>query len=565
MNLRKKTLLVSMASVIFLAGCGGGSDSVSSPSQNTQTAINNALIENPDLATQIGAAPAEPSAQLSSRMAASPGDTPNKCPAFADKFISIADLQANYQTQFCQLDSSHGVTMQSPQCQANIQFIKQQSGTGNFDLEANPIVNNSAGVTGVTFKPVTYTTQVDLPQGQQTFNVSGGLLLPQVTGEKIRGVVTYFHATTFNKCIVGSNYDYNPETQLVAEVFASQGYIVVIPDYVGQGVDWQNVHPYVLYPKVSAKTAVDMLAAVAPIIQQQYGFSSSNKLNLFSAGYSEGGAYSLWFSSFLNDQPNLLNSLYSLKHSVGMEGAYQLSTVTKGYLFDNVSEVTPDTYNIQTQVLTNMVKPLLSADAFLSYATYEVDGDVGSVFNTSFYNLEIQCSSVVPPKLCNLVQGNKNMSQVFAQKDTNAAGPIFVSALGKSANQATYPSYLNILISSKNTVDSLVSPTLLSPAGQTMLDTALRAADVNLANLQDKAVSIISLDKDSVVTPNNYKNLLANYPTKILDAYWIPAQKIQVVSPVSYYIGKTPQYVNTDHMHALIYEFLYALNTFNKY
>ncbi len=83
--------------------------------------------------------------------------------------------------------------------------------------------------------------------------------------------------------------------------------------------------------------------------------------------------------------------------------------------------------------------------------------------------------------------------------------------------------------------------------------------------MPDNSVSIISLDKDSVVTPNNYAALLAAYPSKIRYAYLMPESRLQVVSPLSYYIGKKPVYVNVDHMQALAFEFLYALNIFNQY
>lgn len=564
---------------VVLAGCGGGSDPTASTPAKNQSALHQAYLDNPDLALQIAptsgwSSLSETQNQAQKLSARSAIKLPAPCIPFTGgssgdlaTTYSVADLQANYEKQFCQLDSALGVTLQTPQCQSNISYIQQQSGAGHFDLTAKPILNNPLGVTGVKFAPLTYTTRVDLPQGQQTYTVSGGLMLPQgISGDKIKGVITYFHGTTFNKCTVGSNYIATGETQLVAEVFASQGYVVIIPDYIGQGVDWQNVHPYVLYPKASAKTAVDMLEAVSSTIRKEYQLDARAQLKLFSAGYSEGGAYSLWFSSYIHDQPGVLNPLYQLKHAVGMEGAYATSTVTKGYLFDNVSQdIFDNIYNIQTQVITNLVKPLLSADAFLSYATYQLNGDTTSVFNTDFYNLNFVCASFVPQKICQFFQFARNMAQEFAQQAANAAPPVFFSALGKTANEATYPNYETVVQSSKNSANSLVSPTLLSPTGQQQLDAALRAADVNLGSLPDKAVSIISLDKDSVVTSNNYKTLLANYPSKIRDAYLIPANHIQVVSYVSQYVGTKPEYVDTDHLHALIYEFLYALNTFNKY
>lgn len=578
-TLSKKILL--MASVVILSACGGGSDTATTAPADPKMALLQLYAENPDLALQIAPLthselqPTSASLQqspLSSRALISSIVTQDDCPGLAVN-QSIADLQTNYEGQFCQIKGS--VSLQSQQCQSNIAYINQQAGAGYFNLSAKPILNNPLGVTGISFEPVTYTTHVDLPLGRRDFNVSGGLIFPQgITGDQIKGVVTYFHGTTFNKCLVGSNYSQNGETRLLAEVFASQGYIVVVPDYIGQGQDWPNVHPYVLYPKVSAKTAVDMLTAVVPKIQKAYQLSPSQKLKLFSAGYSEGGAYSLWFSSFLNDQPETLDPLYELKHSVGMEGAYVTSTVTKGYLFDDVAQSGSNVYNIQTQVLTNLVKPLLSADAFLSYATYQLAGVVKSVFNMDFYSLQFACLQSVPPEYCNSIR-YANIAEAFARKDANAATPILASALGKSANGATYPTYKDIVYSYKNSVNSLVSSALLGASGQADLDAALRNADVNLSALPDAAVSIISLNKDSVVTPNNFTTLQAKYPDKIKNAYLIPANKLQVVSPVT---NRTvvkitdnskvvipPEYVDVDHMHALVYEFLYALNIFNQF
>ncbi|MBK9609353.1 MAG: hypothetical protein IPO58_24175 [Betaproteobacteria bacterium] len=80
-----------------------------------------------------------------------------------------------------------------------------------------------------------------------------------------------------------------------------------------------------LYPKATAQTAVDMLTAVKPRIQNHYATTDADRLKLFSTGYSEGGAYSLWFYVYI----------------------------------DNVGKSNGNTYQIQTQATTNMVKPFV--------------------------------------------------------------------------------------------------------------------------------------------------------------------------------------------------------------
>jgi hypothetical protein len=548
--------LIMVAIISLLPACG--SDQQQTASSTDALAL--AMLANPDLATQL-----MPTFHLDP-LDNTPSPVPTKAAATkpwvpeGPLTVSVADLQTSFEIKFCQLNSQKQVTLQSPQCQANIDFIKQQSGTGYFDLTRKPILNNPLGVTGVLFQTLQYPTQVTLPQGPRSFNVSGGLMLPQgISGSQIKGVVVYFHGTTFDKSVVGSNYSTNGETRLNAQVFASQGYIVLLPDYVGQGKDQQSVHPYVLYPQVSAKTAVDMLASAAPLIKSQYNLSDSSILKLFSAGYSEGGAYSLWFNTYLRQNPGTLHNLYQLTHSVGMEGAYSTSKVTKGFLFDDVTLGGGNRYNIQSQVVTNLVKPLLSADAFLSYATYQLNGDMLAVFNPDFYNLKCL---VLAPSFCSANGSPTTIDRAFVDVQ-NVASLILSSSLKQSSNGHTYPADLALAI--KNSVYALVSTSFVSSAAQAQLDAALRAADVDLSQVPDNSVSIISLSHDSVVTPNNYTALLAAYPSKIRYSYLLPESRLQVVSPFSYVTGKTPVYVNVDHMQALVYEFLYALNIFNQY
>lgn len=568
-KLKKIQTIIFFALLLLLTACSSNGEN-NSNSGNIKT-IEQIAVERPDLAMQI--APKFHIDDIYNSLECKP--SPNASGVI--DLIPVACLQKSYNTAFCQLNSQYGVTMDSPECQANISYIKNQAGTGGFNLSVEPIKNNSAGVIGVKFQPLTYTTTVKFPSGpQRTFNVSGGILLPRFTpGHQPKGVITYFHATAFNKSMVGSNFVSNGETQLVAEVFASQGYIVVIPDYIGQGIDWANVHPYVLYPEVTNQTAVDMLNSVKSLVQATYpGLPAT--LKLFSAGYSEGGAYSAWFPIFLQSTPGanpayvtLLDSFYTPTHSVGMEGAYATSAVMKGWLFGNVSQVL-NTYHIQTQAFTNLAKPLLSADAFLSYATYTANSDMSSVFNMDWYNLSCP-TGLPPPRDQNPVCTNSgewaNISAAFATQAINPAPAVLTSAVGKSANNATYPT--DLLTSDKNSVNSLVSSLLLS-TGQPILDGVLNSAQLNLTNLNTSlnSLSVTSLDFDSVVTPNNYDWLLSQYRSKLSTPYLykIPSSQLKVVSSLSYLTSNPkPVYVDVDHLQGLVYEFLYAVNTFNQF
>lgn len=546
MNTRISLLLSVLYACFILGGCSGGNSTTSAVSTSEATA-------NYPTGTKLGG--------YSSTNSTGCDSSP----------LSTSCLQTAYEGMFCQLDPSKypNLNLNSPECQANIAYIASQAATNYFDLNKKPISNNQLGIASIKFSAINYSTTVPLPNGMQTFQVSGGLAMPEgIDKSKIKGVVAFFHGTQLDNRDVGSYL--GADTLLAISVFASQGYIVVLPDYVGQGVDYADVHPYVIYPKASAKTAIDMLAAVKLQIQNQYGYSDQDRLKLFSVGYSEGGAYSLWFNSYINDNPSSLNSFYILTHSVGAEGAYSTSEVTKSFLFSDVSN-SPNTFNIQNLWLTNGVKPALFADALISFATYSLNSDY-SLFNPDFYALTCGNSLLHSQKKCEINGKKYNLSEALrfptSTSDGSPAPQILNSAFGKSMGSYKFMETEVMLPSSdKNSAYALLSS---MDAGNPdtiiggKLDTALKAADVNLSSLPNKSVSIITLDQDSVVSPNNYDILLGKYPTKINAAIKIPAVNLQVVSPLPNKTS-TPKYMAADHIEANTYQFLYALKIFNQF
>jgi hypothetical protein len=384
-----------------------------------------------------------------------------------------ATLEKWYETSFCQLNTKD-TSWQSSECQKDVTFIASQPDTGYFNLNDKPILHNPVGVTGATFQPIDYQTTVRLSGGSRTFDVSGALAMPLgINKTKLKGVVVCFHGTQFDNSSVPSHL--SPETKLEIALFTSQGYIVVSPDYIGQGIDYANVHPYVLYPEASAQTAVDLLSAVLPRIVARYGLSSSNTLKLFSTGFSEGGAYSLWFNTYLNDNPGLLSSTFVLTHSVGDEGAYNLSKVTSGFLFSNVS-LADNVYHIQSQAITNIAKPVLGADVLLSFSTYSFGSKHLLVFNRRFYALA--CSLPNMQNKCDIRGEQLNMEQALTLPSTDPSRAILNSAENKRTGTYKYPGPAKILTSKVNNATALVA-TVKVPANP-ILRIAELAANVNL-------------------------------------------------------------------------------------
>jgi hypothetical protein len=185
-------------------------------------------------------------------------------------------------------------------------------------------------------------------------DVSGLIIVPRdaagnaLTPDKIKGVVLYYHPTIFSKIGVPSGFD-APESSvelvnytlytdfMLAAVYASQGFVVVAPDYVGQGVNKDVMHPYVAFAETNALSGIYALKAARTALSRE-NINLPNKAKLYITSYSEGGAYALWTSKLIQGKYGsvLDNSGYELRRTAGISGAYDVSDTTFNYMYDNV-------------------------------------------------------------------------------------------------------------------------------------------------------------------------------------------------------------------------------------
>ena len=184
--------------------------------------------------------------------------------------------------------------------------------------------------------------------------LSGLILVPHMKpGNKIKGVVLYFHPTTLKKAVpscLGSpdyknypNISSNPPDYCFADsrlasrgaryfsylsgIFASNGYIVLAPDYPGLGADYKHLHPYVVNPTINALSGLNMFSSLRQVIKNPpYNLDAEVKLPLFINGFSEGGGYALKASELLQTSSSelLTNNNLELKITVPVSGAYSL-------------------------------------------------------------------------------------------------------------------------------------------------------------------------------------------------------------------------------------------------
>lgn len=174
-------------------------------------------------------------------------------------------------------------------------------------------------------------TYTSLDASNKKANLTGLLAVP--VGGASKGLVIYCHGTTVDRDRSPSKFKGKgeaPETAEALAAFASGGYAVLLPDYIGMG-DHKAAHPYPLN-KVNARSGVDIIPAAREAIRQR-------DLNvgdaLFVTGYSEGGGVAMALTQALQAYSG---PEYKVTRSAPMSGPYDLSGATREFLIRDTGE-----------------------------------------------------------------------------------------------------------------------------------------------------------------------------------------------------------------------------------
>jgi dienelactone hydrolase len=166
----------------------------------------------------------------------------------------------------------------------------------------------------VELRKLTYRT-VD-PQGRAA-TASMGLLVPSGCAGPYPTVV-YHHGTALLKSFTMSD-PANLETFLAYGYFAAQGYVVVMPDYLGYGESSTSYHPW-LDAENMGQVSVDALRAARAELAR-LAVPGSGKL--FLTGYSQGGHSTMATQRTMErDHP----TEFAITATAPMAGFYALET-----------------------------------------------------------------------------------------------------------------------------------------------------------------------------------------------------------------------------------------------
>lgn len=199
------------------------------------------------------------------------------------------------------------------------------------DTRLNEIFKNAPVATNspqIELKKIVYTT-IDVKG--RTVNVSGMVAWPTVGAPN--GLVVFCHGTIQDRRNSPSRWKGKAdgsEAETATYAFATGGYAVVIPDYLGLG-DHQAAHPYPLNV-TNARSARDSIVP-ARMLALQLGYKIGSKL--YVTGYSEGGGIAM---ALTKDLQSLGASGYQVEKSAPASGPYDLSDTTREFMLQEPTD-----------------------------------------------------------------------------------------------------------------------------------------------------------------------------------------------------------------------------------
>ncbi len=164
----------------------------------------------------------------------------------------------------------------------------------------------------------------------KSIKASGALLIPNAP--TALPLLSMQHGTILSDNDAPSNFGTSSEVYSFGSVFASQGYIIAAPDYIGYGSSKDVPHTY-QHRNGLATASLDMLRATRDFLADQ---KTNWDKRLFIAGYSEGGYATMALQKKIEDETT--NEFNLVASSCGA-GAYDKPAFMKQIINDKTTGV----------------------------------------------------------------------------------------------------------------------------------------------------------------------------------------------------------------------------------
>jgi dienelactone hydrolase len=182
---------------------------------------------------------------------------------------------------------SRGALLQSPPALLSTLTISGQLTELELPINALLLSVSSAPLCDILFYHIEYET---VGGAGEATTASAVLMIPSGSGANCNGarpIVLYAHGTTTDRAYNMADLQ-NAETISLAALFASQGYIVVAPNYAGYDTSTLPYHPYLIADQQS-KDMIDALTAARTALPLASLTTVKDNGQLFITGYSQGG------------------------------------------------------------------------------------------------------------------------------------------------------------------------------------------------------------------------------------------------------------------------------------
>ncbi len=180
-------------------------------------------------------------------------------------------------------------------------FLSDSSLVSVYEPSALALIQSTND--SLEYRPADYTMEVyrltyrTSLAGGTPILASGIVYLPRQPKAKNYPLLSFQHATAYSPAEAPTGSSLTAPSFSYPLYFATHGYIVVCPDYLGYGQSSQVSHPYE-HRETLAKASVDMLLATKEFLEAK---NRTTNGQVFLAGYSEGGYATLSTQKMIQD------------------------------------------------------------------------------------------------------------------------------------------------------------------------------------------------------------------------------------------------------------------------
>jgi pimeloyl-ACP methyl ester carboxylesterase len=170
----------------------------------------------------------------------------------------------------------------------------------------------------------------------KSVTASGVIIVPAPeNGTASLPIMSMQHGTILSDSDAPSYFQSSSEVNTFGSVFASQGYIIVAPDYIGYGASKDLPHTYE-HRNGLATASLDMLRAARNFLSDNATSNVSWDKRLFLAGYSEGGYATLALQKKIEEETK---GEFNLVASSCGAGAYDKPTFMRTIVNEQTSGI----------------------------------------------------------------------------------------------------------------------------------------------------------------------------------------------------------------------------------